>query len=600
MVNVFKRLFRRLKLWRLTDAPADFGKHIVPQDGGAIRDGVDYSMPAPYPGHVVALDGPDTQSEFLTEASAFTASQSFRFQFDTPQRSGADLPYMPSPTDPLKEDNWSQRKMKLANFHNAFLYNPMANSALRYYADLVLGQSGFNLACKNKDVEEVLEDFICNPDNAIRERERQFMTSLPLDGELFLRYFKGSDGTTIMVPLRPWDCEFIDTDWDFFKRVNFYQFQFLKRPGDNPMRGTEYERVQIPADQIQHVAINHLPYELRGRSMLEPVMPWLRAYKEFLENRARQNHWRTALLWLVQVANASAAQVSAVLQRWSRPPSPGTVAVESESTTVTPLVNPSGANEANEDGRQIKLMILSCFHLPEYFFADGYNANLATATAQQLPALAMFESFQTLLIEQVWTPMFKRVLQNAIDAGLLPETCEEQDADGDPVYEDPPPPNPNAPKPPMPMMMQPPQMPAMPTNGNGAMQPDMPMQPAMPMMDMPKPPARKIKMCDCLECFEITYAPVAKVDKLPQAQALVIAEQQGWSSKKTSQVEFGLDPAIENKQIAREEETDRMKAAQGMSAPSVNSMSNPTPPTDPNAIPGEGQGATVTPLKTRV
>ena len=33
------------------------------------------------------------------------------------------------------------------------------------------------------------------------------------------------------------------------------------------------------------------------------------------------------------------------------------------------------------------------FHLPEYFFADGYNANLATATAQQLPELAMFESF---------------------------------------------------------------------------------------------------------------------------------------------------------------------------------------------------------------
>lgn len=581
--KMLKRIQKYLKSWVTPyEAPA-FGQRSAGDNYG-IHDGVDYSLPPQIPGSIAALDMPGTQAKFTEAVTAFSQSQSFRFQFDTPQRSAADMPVPPSPTDPLKEDNWQQRKMKLANYHNVFLYNPMANSALRYYADLVLGEEGFNLTCRNKDVEEILEDYICDPDNAIREREREFMTSLPLDGELFLRYFKGSGenkGKTVCVPLRPWECEFIDTDPDFFKRVNFYQFQFLHYRGDNPQVGADYERVEIPADEIQHVAINRLPYELRGRSQLEPVMPWLRAYKEFLENRARQNHWRTALLWLVQIANGGAAQIASVLSRWSKPPSPGTVAVESADVTVTPLVNPSGAGEANEDGRQIKLMILSCFHLPEYFFADGYNANLATATAQQLPALAMFESYQTLMIEQVWKPMFKRVLQNAIDAGLLPEEVEEQDADGDPIYEDPPPPDPNEPPATKPL----PTITPMPMDK--ALDPETNPAPTVPVMPEPDaPPKRAIKSIDTLEAFDVSYAPVVKEDKLEQTKALVTAQQQDWISKKKAQIDFGVDPYIEDKQIEREKETQRMEMQSGMNAP-VPGM----PQMNPNDMQNNGQNA---------
>jgi len=74
--------------------------------------------------------------------------------------------------------------------------------------------------------------------------------------------------------------------------------------------------------------------------------------------------------------------------------------------------------------------------LPEYMLSDGENANLASATAQQLPALWKFTDGQELMKEQVWTPIYRRVIQAAVDSGDLTEEVEVQDAEGDPVLDD--------------------------------------------------------------------------------------------------------------------------------------------------------------------
>jgi hypothetical protein len=110
--------------------------------------------------------------------------------------------------------------------------------------------------------------------------------------------------------------------------------------------------------------------------------------------------------------------------------------VSSDNEVVTALSNPTQADDASTDARMIRLMILIGARLPEYFFADGENANLASSTNQQLPALTKFEAYQQIFVERVWTPMFKRVLQAAIDAGELPEEVEECDSMGKPVMED--------------------------------------------------------------------------------------------------------------------------------------------------------------------
>ena len=496
-----------------------------------INDGANYSLPIALSEH----EQEDLKKAGLLETvlREYNARDTMRFQFDTPQRSASDMPILPTIEDPLKEWLWATRLQVLSNCHSVYERNPLVHAAVNYTADYVIGD-GFSLTCKNHELTEFLQAFIDNTDNAIREYERQAVIGLQVDGELFLRYFV-SGGEVVVVPLRPWECQGIMTEMGFFRRPEKYRFQFQRRAGDAPDSRYETKLEFLPADEILHVAINRGAYELRGRPELFRILPYARADKEFLDNTARQNYWRSALLWFVKVANVTAAQLAAVVARWAKPPTPGSVVVEGANVDVQPLTNSGSSAAATEDGRQLKLRVIMGFRLPEYMFADGYNANLATATAQSLPALTRFTAFQTIMIEQLWYPLFTKVIETAINAGLLPPEMTVEDAEGETVYEE---------------------------------------------------DGKTPQVIDTLKAFEVSYSPVFSSDKLQLANALTIAEQNGWQSRETSQIEFGLDPALENKRIDREKEAERTRAAQGKSAVSPDDMEDPTQKGDKAASDG--------------
>lgn len=501
-------------------------------DAGAvpmIDDGGAYGMPVLLPRQMeAALASKGKLAEFLTESARST----FRFQFDTPYRSADDVPFSPITEDPLQEWNWSTREYVLTNTHAAYQRNPIAKRGVNYVSAFVVGE-GFNLTSKNDRVKEVLVAFCDNEDNAVREYERQAVRDLLVDGELMLRFFE-EGGEVVMVPMRPWECEWIETEVGFFRRKKVFHFQLYKTAGDAP-RTSESEQLDIPASEMLHVAINRHGYELRGRPELYSILPWLRAYKDWLENRARQNHWRNALLWLVRVTASAPNVIAAVAARWRKPPSPGSVAVESDKVDVQALSNTVGSTDAGEDGRQIKLMSAVGLGVPEYMLSDGENANLATATRQELPALTTFEEFQTIMIEQLWYPAFKRVLQAAMDAGELPEEVDEMDADGDPVYE-------------------------RGENGEQGAQ----------------------KRVKTLDAFDVSYAPLQTNNIVTLAQALQIAAQMGWVDDETATVELGFDYGIVQKRKKRDMMEREAEIAAGL---------RPMPPGMPGAAEGPNTDA---------
>lgn len=510
----------------------DMPSRILEGDAPRIHDGLDYAQPILLPGHVRdALTQTGKLTEWLQDQR-----DTYRMQFDTPGRSRADLQVMPTTEDPLTEWNWQTRQQVLSTCHSAYERNPVAKRAVHYVSAFVVGD-GFNLTCQNKDVEKVLQDFIDSPDNALREYERQAVIDLLVDGELFLRFFE-QGGEIVAVPLRPWEVQYIHTDPNFFRRPLFYHMQPYRQYNiDDPSAaGYNVSPYDIAAESVLHVAINRHSYELRGRSELYAALPWLRAHKEWLENRARQNHWRGALLWWVKIASGLPGVIAAKLAQYQRPPTPGSTVVTSDKEEWQALNNPVGAGDAGEDGRQIKIMASNAIAgIPEYFTGDGANANLATTKSQQLPVLKTFAEFQTIMVEQVWYPMFKRVLQAAIDAGLLPEEVEEQDADGDPVREE-------------------------------------PKDEAMPAYDVTTgainpattPPTQgAVKKVKTLDAFDVQYEPIGDNEPFTLAQALDIAANNGWVSGQTATTELGYDYAIEQKRIQRERKKDAEAMARG-------------------------------------
>lgn len=511
----------------------------------SISDGLDYSLPILLSGtHREALEASGGLQEWLKENSAAT----FRFQFDTPMRTADDLPFMPPTEDPLREWSASTRRYVLESSHSAYARNPIANRACKYVSTFVVGE-GFNLACKNLEVQDILNDFIESPDNDIRSYERQAPIDLMVDGELMLRLYRGTDdalGTLAAVPQRPWECQWIKTERGFFRRRLEYRFLRAVSEGDDPTRPAQTETEDVPADDILHVAINRHGYELRGRPELYAVLPWLRAYKEWLENRARQNFWRSAFLWMVRVKSASANTIASVAARWRRPPSPGSVAIESESVEVTPLANPVGAADVSEDGRQIKLMSAVGFGLPEYMLADGAYANLASSTSQQLPALLTFSDYQRTLVEELWSPLFKLVLQEAIAAGKLPEVVEECDADGDPIYDD----------------------------GTAVGLPTLAGTPVTPSG------SGGVRMIPTLEAFTVTYSPISDGNMEALAKALEIAAANGWVDGETATNELGFDYGIVQKRLKRQQAERAQQAANG-----EDPNAYPEPPGPPGEAP---------------
>src|SRR3990167_49141 len=196
-------LVRKLYGWLLPIGAVTSELVHAPEDR-AVADGVDYSRPFVLPGHIRRAMLTDAKlGESVGVALREAGEEQYRSQFGDPY--ARDVPFSPTTEDPLLEWDWATRERVLSNCHAAYARNPLANSIVQYTTQFVVGD-GFNLSCKNKEVEKVLQAFIDHADNAIREYARQAVNDLQVDGELFLQLFT-QDGETVTAPRKPWECQ---------------------------------------------------------------------------------------------------------------------------------------------------------------------------------------------------------------------------------------------------------------------------------------------------------------------------------------------------------------------------------------------------------
>lgn len=497
---------------------------MVATPGGAIDDGVDYSYPPTVPAALFEPGMEAKRDEYLQALALKETTPAYQSPFDTPyNNTGENLLSFPF-TIPLREWDWGTRRRIIERTHLAYERNPLAKRAVKINTQFSIGE-GLTITYRAPEVEEVLEAFRANVENSIESYEKEFQNDLQLDGELIIRFFKNADGDTIIVPLRPWEIAWIECDPQFIKRVVSYHRQgYLSNgvPGN-------YQAVidDISADDVLHVAINKNSYEQRGRPELFVILPWLRAYKDWVEDRARQNKHRGAVMLDITLTNGTPIQVATKRAQYKQPPPPGSVYIHNDKEAMEYKESKVNAADVAEDGRQIKLMSAVGMGQPEYMLSDGQNANLASASAQQLPALKTFGEFQDIAVEQVWRPIYRRVIENAIAAGTLPAEVFERDTDGKPV-----------------------------TEVDGKTE-------------------KKIKTVDA---FDVAAPELESDDPFNLAQALQIQEANGWISKETASSKAGNDYRVEKRKIDAEQEAEIAARAQGKALGPLPDMMQPLPP----------------------
>lgn len=405
----------------------DFARGVLlsGDDPAAVLDGVAYALPSLLPDTLREhLEQQGTLDKFVRESYEHALQ-------DSTAPFSSKFAYGDIYENPLYEWNYVTRYYIAEQAHAAYHRNPDAK-ALNHIAYFAVG-SGFQLLTYNPEVEATLQRFIDHPFNRVREYENQAALDLLVDGELVLRWFEQDGDVPYFEPQRPWELRGIRHAIDNRREVMSYDFATHRDTGGHHRIDFDFNIENVPADEVTFVKINAHTYELRGRSELFSILPWLRARKEWLENRARINYWLSILLWHVSIDTTNQNVFEAVKARWSKPPKPNSIAVEHSNVQVSPISASPRAGESREDGHQLLLQIAKGLNLPEYFLSDGENANLATATKQQLPALMKFENMQRILIRDLWTPMFRKALQSEVNAGRLPIVVQKHDGNGEPI-----------------------------------------------------------------------------------------------------------------------------------------------------------------------
>jgi hypothetical protein len=141
-------------------------------------------------------------------------------------------------------------------------------------------------------------------------------------------------------------------------------------------------------------------------------LDWLKQYRRFLAARVAITLAMAKFAWKVKVIGGATAVASVKATYKDAVPEAGSMAIENQAADMQPIKVDTGANNAYQDGRMLKLQIAAAVGIPEQYFGDISIGNLATAKTVELPMMKQFQSYQ-----RVWADAYQTidemVLENA-------------------------------------------------------------------------------------------------------------------------------------------------------------------------------------------
>lgn len=331
---------------------------------------------------------------------------------------------------------------RVATINRSRLYrrrSPLAKQAAKLVQHYVLGQ-GVTLRPNDKRlVKRIVDEFWEDPVNRRtftgHAAMTEFIDGLFTDGDQFLVLFPDEEAGTVQLgTIDAAMVQDIVTDPDNWRVPLWYkvarpkgEYNFRKRGGggytnkgdevvwyrdwrndaddENPAPGGTPPSLQ--PGLVMHVAINKRGKF--GEPELAAAADWLKAHKQFMEDRATINRAAAAIAWrkkrkggaadVRQAADAIRSSLVGTLQGFEGNPTPaaGSTVVENEGSTMEWVKTDTGGPGVHEDERMLRMMVGSGVGVMNHYFGDEGNANLATATAMALPMQKMYEAWQKLL-----------------------------------------------------------------------------------------------------------------------------------------------------------------------------------------------------------
>lgn len=289
------------------------------------------------------------------------------------------------------------------------LNDPLAKRAVALMTDYSFG-TGINWNAEDERADELLTLFWNDPNNKSvfsAAGQRKSSDRLLIDGELFFAVFPGRQSSIRRVdPLEI--TEFLTNPDDredvrFYKRewvdaqakqhTDYYRsFANLKNESCKDYLGASRQKTQDAL--IYHLAINDLGQ--RGNSYLLPALEWIKLYRRFLASRVAVMLALAKFAWKLKVQGGQTAVDAAVAKYSGQDVAAGSTHVENLGAELTQIRTDSGASQAYQDGRMLKLQVSAATGWPEQYMGDISIGNLATAKTVEAPVQRMIESYQSI------------------------------------------------------------------------------------------------------------------------------------------------------------------------------------------------------------
>ena len=176
-------------------------------------------------------------------------------------------------------------------------------------------------------------------------------------------------------------------------------------PGAEKQVPLRYIIRQIPGKQVLHIKGNVVSQEKRGRSILYPILGWLKRIKDLYDAQVVRAQLQASFVWDIQV-KGSASDVTSFIAQYASMPKKATDFIHNEAVTRTALpAMPSGESGNSNVATEILAFIATAIGIPKDFFnlISTGGGNRATALVGAEPFEKVIEDiqakFETLLLD---------------------------------------------------------------------------------------------------------------------------------------------------------------------------------------------------------
>lgn len=311
-----------------------------------------------------------------------------------------------------------------------YLYdtNPMAGRIIEIIEDFVIGD-GFTFKAKDKEVQEVLDNFWNDPDNNLDEEMNINVVELYLFGELGLPvWVNEANGAVKLGYVDPKTILKIKKDR---KNPKINKTLVWKRPSGSK----EYDLDIINVDKkltsktygklvgaCFYFTVNKISSATRGRSCLLRLADWLDGYDQFLFARLERAFLLNNYIWDIECEGMNKGELEEFVKNLSTP-KPGSIRAHNEKIKWKAETPKLEAADASHEANLFKNQILGGAGFPGHWFAEGDKTTRATAMEMSLPTLKNLKSKQK-KIKFLIKRMFNFVIDQAIIAGTLKENVD--------------------------------------------------------------------------------------------------------------------------------------------------------------------------------